>query len=321
MPNQEESTHEEEELSPESNFSIDDDEEDDEDELEESNAQESDDEDPEETPAELPVFEDEADQEQTQEEATDEQKGKLSETLKLREGIPDDIKESILNHAKGLDKIQDRREREWGEKEGLYTAYTQLGQVLDDPTTYQEGLGRMVVAYATAHGASPDEVLEALADNLDTYQRSMGKPAPITQASRGQSPEVVELRQRLAQLEQKLEEKNAKEQTKAKESTRDEKLKQFLEVNAPRIISSAKKQLSWEVTPEQVATAIKAHPGKDPLTALKKEFPDEYRAAGIPKRSTVPTMTQSATRRDGTRPRDPADLTAHDILRMARSQG
>ena len=315
MPEIEESASEEQELSPESGYAIDDEDEEDEDELEASGETDSDEDDPEDDSEPLPVFVDEADQEQTQEEAADEPKGKLSETLKLREGIPDDIKESILNHAKGLDKIQDRREREWGEKENLYTAYTQLGQVLDDPNTYQEGIGRMIVAYATAHGADPGDVLETLADNLDVYQRSMGKPAPITQASRGPSPEVIELRARVAEMEKKLDEKSAKDNAKAKESTREEKLKQFLDTNATRIITSAKKQLSWEVTPEQVAAAVKAHPGKDPLTALKKEFPDEYRAAGIPKRTGVPTLTQSATRRGITRPKDPLDLTAQDILR------
>jgi hypothetical protein len=320
MPNQEDQTHEEEELSPESTAPFDDEEEDDEDELEESNADESEDDSTEEDPDPLPVFVDEADQEQTQEEGTDEPKGKLSETLKLREGIPDDIKESILNHAKGLDKIQDRREREWGEKETLYTAYTQLGEVLDNPDTYQESLGRMIIAYAGQHGSSPDDVLEAIADNLDTYHRSMGTPAPITQANRGQSTEVIELRTRMAELEKKLEAKNASEQTKAKESTREEKLKQFVTDNAPKIITAAKNQLSWEVTPEQVATAIKAHPGKDPLTALKKEFPDEYRAAGMPTRPKVPTLTPNATRRGFTRPKDPLNYTAEDVLREMQSR-
>lgn len=240
--------------------------------------------------------------------------GNLAETLKLRDEIPDDVKKSILDHAKGIDKVANRFNEErkaFEEQAAELTEFHErargLEAALGDKGQFPATIARLLEAVAKHHGLDAEEIgyeiYEWIAD---------GKVPPAPQATKAgttqEEDRIAKLEQEIAALKQ---EKAPAEKPKA--DARETRVNAWLDTNSARVIAKAEKVHGWSVTREQIKVAVTAHPSIDPIEALKKSFPDDYKKAGTKGTATVPTIAKTEHRNAALSAKKPEEMTARDV--------
>lgn len=238
--------------------------------------------------------------------------GQLAETLKLRDDIPDDVKKSILDHAKGIDKVANRfnEERKAFEEQAaelseFHERARGLEAGLGDKAEFPGTLARLLDAVAKYHGMDPEEV------GYEIYEWiAEGRVPPAPKATNVEkSPED----DRIAKLEKEIAELKKGESKPAEKSKAEDRVNAWLDTNSGRVIAKAEKAHGWTVTREQVKTAVTAHPSIDPIEALKRSFPDDYKKAGTKGTANAPTLAKTTHRNADLSAKKPEEMTARDV--------